>query len=294
MRPIQQLDIGDLDIISPYHGLTPNFLPLQALWQSEFRSCYLEHYRVFKTNLRSQLRSCFRGIFRLICQKFQHVPPRPLTHAVMFISCLFSDSFTGLILSLHFFLFWLVFLPSLACSYEIYCNGQARPPTVPFQSSDCRFILAHLPSGPSPNASVPPFSFSTNLPFLPRARFIHGTCEVRVRYDAPLDDAQPPFTHTHLLDLRDIPITLEVYSAMKSIGEEILEECVEIQTMTGGQVFGQTRGISWSVTLTLQEALGNAVPWWYSRDRARALVSGRTDAIKWRGLTRWGVTVFEL
>ena len=206
-----------------------------------------------------------------------------------------SSDFVARLIHLFCFLFFpLALLPSSAYSYQVYCNGQSRPPTVPFQSSDCRLILAHLPSSPSPNVSSSSFPFSTSFPFLPRARLLHGTCEVRLRYDAPSDNARTPRTHTHLLDLRHIPVAAEVYSAMKSAGEDILRKCMETQVMTGGQGFGQTRGIRWGMALTLQDALGNAVPWWYSQERARALMSGRTDAIKWRGLTRWGITVFEL
>ena len=128
---------------------------------------------------------------------------------------------------------------------------------------------------------------STSLPFLPRARFLYGTCEVRLRYDAPSENTLAPLVHTNIHDRRNMPMAMEVYAAMKIAGEDILKECIETQAMTSGQAFGVSRGIGWIVTLSSKEGLGNAIPWWNSQERARALVSGRTDAIKWRGLTRW-------
>ena len=185
---------------------------------------------------------------------------------------------------------------------RVYCDGPIQPshPSTEYpQALDCGLILAHLPSSPPPGAPNTPTPFSLSLPFQPCARLYHGTCEVRILYDPPPGHALFPATrgvfpatHANLLCLRDAPVVMELYSAMKSAGEQIVRRCVEASARSGGKSFGEVRGVKWGVIVTWRKPRDYAV--WHRVDTLRALMRGAWPRLGGSGGTNWGVAILQI
>ena len=177
--------------------------------------------------------------------------------------------------------------------HQIYCDPPpSYPPAAGFQPSDCRLVLAHLPSNPPPNAPNTQFPLSLSLPFQPRARIYHGSCEIRLLYYPPFGHALAPVTQTQVLSFREPPLVMELYTAMKGLGEQIVRECAEGSTSSGGQGFGNLRGMQWGVIVTLRSP--SALAMWNWMDLSKRLLRGGKPTGSWRGGTQWGIAVFEV
>ena len=140
-----------------------------------------------------------------------------------------------------FILLLLLFRVSLCIQHRIRCHPPSPPPAP--RPEDCRFLLAHLPSNTNPTDVPITSSFSSSLPFQPRAHLFHATCAAEFHY------FMYDHSDAHLKNLQEAPPILEVFSAMKDAGESVVSRCLEWGYWRGGTALGRSDGLGWEISI---------------------------------------------